>query len=142
MKLLPSGLLDGVLSSFGEFEECLQIESPDVKWDGIRGKYCLAKVHLPFLDANWNSMESDATRKEEPSSETTLSLEELKRTLMERAHLNYDEFNNKLRLLQMSNMFNGSYFRMGICYPATCSSAELQVAANKRNCTATTFYTC
>ncbi|KAK6625957.1 hypothetical protein RUM43_006256 [Polyplax serrata] len=49
---LPSGVLQGNINQYGDFDECLSINAvfkkPDPKGDslGIRGKYCLANVDL------------------------------------------------------------------------------------------------
>lgn len=123
MKLFPSGLLDGLFTSVGEYEECLHIVSPDYKLNGIQGQYCLAKVALPFLNPSYDSSAYDH------SAETTL-----KRSFIEHLNLNYDELNNKLKMLQLTNMFNESYFRVGICFPSTCTAVELARVVNKCKC--------
>jgi hypothetical protein len=49
---LPSGLTEGVFSSFGEYEQCLDIES----WRSVNdnsvfyGKYCLPVIQLPSFE--------------------------------------------------------------------------------------------
>lgn len=40
---LPSGLLNGNVNQFGDFDQCLSIDEAQI---GIQGRYCLAYVHL------------------------------------------------------------------------------------------------
>lgn len=128
MELIPNGLFDGVMTMFGEYEECLSIESPGVDWNSIRGKYCMAKIPLPFLNPAYP--ESD-----ENPSENPLELPySKKKALIEGFGRDFDELNNKLKLLQMINLFHGSHFRVGLCIPSTCEAAELERALNKCKC--------
>lgn len=86
--------------------------------NGIQGQYCLAKVALPFLNPTYDD--------ESNNGEVNL-----KRSLLEHLNLDYEELNNKLKMLQLTNMFTENYFRVGICFPSTCTSTELARAANK-----------
>lgn len=136
MEFIPSGAFEGVLSSFGLFEECITIESPSVKWNSVRGKYCLAKVRLPFMNPTFPDAYDLELEARPPNSSFTVDLARLsaygrKKALFEHLDVNFDELNNKLKLLQMINMLNGSHYRIGLCFPSTCSSAELQGAFNK-----------
>ncbi|KAK1137721.1 hypothetical protein K0M31_002215 [Melipona bicolor] len=49
---IPSGLLNGNVNQFGDFDECIEIEGSD----GIQGQYCLAYLQLSIdksrLDLN------------------------------------------------------------------------------------------
>lgn len=137
MEFVPSGLFEGLLSSFGLYEECLSIESPMVKWNDIRGKYCLAKVYLPFMNPSFP--EQSDLEFAEGKSDGSIELSKLsnyakKKALFERLNVNFEMINNKLKLLQMINMLNGSYYRVGLCFPSTCSSSELEQAINKCKC--------
>ncbi len=139
MEFIPSGAFEGVLSSFGLFEECITIESPSVKWNSVRGKYCLAKVRLPFMNPTFPDAYDLELEARPPNSSFTVDLARLsaygrKKALFEHLDVNFDELNNKLKLLQMINMLNGSHYRIGLCFPSTCSSAELQGAFNKCKC--------
>ncbi|KAI1289528.1 Nose resistant to fluoxetine protein 6 [Halotydeus destructor] len=44
---IPYGLVDGTVSEFGEYDQCLDIEVPDVQ-DAIYGKYCVMDIKLPL----------------------------------------------------------------------------------------------
>ena len=54
MGKLPSGLSQGVVSSFGEYDQCLGIRSQTTSHQNsdqiIYGKYCLVKPVLPLND--------------------------------------------------------------------------------------------
>lgn len=136
MEFVPTGTIEGVLSSFGLYEECLSIASPNVKWNGIRGKYCLAKVHLPFLNPAFPEpydLELDA-KPDAPIDLNRLSAYAKKKALLEHLNVDFDILNNKLKLLQMINMLNGSHYRVGLCFPSSCTSFELGRAFNKCKC--------
>lgn len=40
---LPSGLLNGNINQFGDFDECLNVHNPQ---DGLIGRYCLAYIQI------------------------------------------------------------------------------------------------
>lgn len=40
---LPSGILKGNIHQFGDFDECLSVESPG---GDVQGQYCLANVQV------------------------------------------------------------------------------------------------
>ncbi len=63
----PSGLAEGVISSFGEYYECLDIKSPknEENKDIIAGQYCLMKIILPFPS-------KESYREEEPVIQNTI----------------------------------------------------------------------
>lgn len=139
MEFVPTGLLDGVMSTFGVFEECLSIESPNVKWNSIRGQYCMSKVHLSLLDPSYPAEGDHRPPKKNPEELdfASLSMYQKKKVLFAKFGQDFDPINNKLKLLQMINMFNGSDYRIGLCLPSTCSAAELERAINKCKSTCT-----
>lgn len=139
MEFIPTGLVEGVLSSFGLYEECLAIESPEAKWNGVRGKYCIAKVKLPFMEPVFPGA-VDVAMEEAPHKEVDLSqLTEYakRRALFNHLGVDFEPINNKLKLLQMINHLNGSYYRIGACLPAPCTSEEVERAINKCKCSLT-----
>ena len=46
----PSGILNGMSVSFGEYDECVDIKSPLNSDDDleVKGEYCFAKINLPL----------------------------------------------------------------------------------------------
>lgn len=119
------------MTTLGVYEECINIESPMVKWNDIRGKYCMGKVHLPILNPTFTTNEELEVEPQMPMDLNSVNSNVIKKLLFSRLNLDFDEMNNKLKLLQMINMFNGSYYRIGLCFPSTCSSFELERAINK-----------
>ena len=104
----PSGLLEGVFADFGEYYECLNIESPiyeDI--NSIKGKYCLMNVTLPI-----------------PPIDSSTG-QQFKNGLT--AILSSDLFITSL------NNFNGTFYRMGICIPSQCNAHEFEHLLNTGN---------
>src|SRR5882724_11343979 len=54
MGRIPSGLSQGVITSFGDYDQCLSIKSinnyKSLNNNHIYGKYCLVKPYIPFND--------------------------------------------------------------------------------------------
>lgn len=50
---LPSGLLNGNINQFGDFDECLNVRNPA---SDITGKYCLAHIQISISD-KWARMQ-------------------------------------------------------------------------------------
>ncbi|CAG2103167.1 unnamed protein product [Medioppia subpectinata] len=49
MGKIPSGLSDGVITSFGDYDQCLAVKSgPQMNTKTIYGKYCLVKPVIPL----------------------------------------------------------------------------------------------
>ena len=104
---IPSGILEGVLSSFGEYNECLEIASPPDSPIPIKGQYCLAKPIIPHPDRA-------SVRRGEPLN-NILSIPEQY----------IDETIDLLYLL------NGSLINIGLCLPSTCSAIDVQNSVNQ-----------
>lgn len=56
---LPSGILNGNVNQFGDFDQCLRVQEPSQTKrgirsndEGIRGKYCLAYLQPTLPDDN------------------------------------------------------------------------------------------
>jgi len=53
MGSLPNGILEGVYSDFGNYDECLDTSSPESSEESlIEGQYCILKAILPFPKVN------------------------------------------------------------------------------------------
>lgn len=119
MGKIPSGLLDGALSSVGNYKQCLNIKSPPSAENDdrtiITGKYCLAKPIIPHPDRNDNRRFRSINQKS-PSSSSAFNPGIPDRFL--------DELSDFLYL------FNGSLINIGICLPATCSANEIEHTFN------------
>jgi hypothetical protein len=108
---IPSGLLEGTIADYGEYEECLNIKVTEEEPLPISGKYCMTlismpiplkprilKFHKPILNVSQTPLENKI----------------------------WELVANNLNLFYMSKGF-----RAGLCIPSTCSAQELQTIANE-----------
>jgi hypothetical protein len=116
---LPSGLAEGVTSSFGEYYECLDIKSPKSEEDEdiIAGQYCLMKIILPFPS-------EDSYKDGEPVIQNTIGNKYAKET-------NLEIFNTVKRIIIGLNLAKGAVYRLGICIPSVCSAHEIETMINR-----------
>ena len=122
--LMPSGLLEGVPASFGEFDECLDIESPPENGSPIYGQYCLLDPVIPYpklenyykIDEKINFIDS---------------FKLLRDFLVENKINKYLEINPMLKFIEAMNLYNGSVFRIGICIPDKCDPEDVGRTINK-----------
>lgn len=114
MEFVPPGLMEGVFSSFGQYNECLDV----VNTQGLkfRGQYCLAKFPLPFLHPVIKRGDQNASE-----------ISEFKINFQKKLHLD----NNLMKLVQAINYFKTSYYRFGVCIPSVCNPKEINRALNK-----------
>jgi hypothetical protein len=118
-KFPPSGLLEGVLSSFGEYEECLNIKSPpDENKSILKGQYCLTKVILPYPA-------KDSYRNGEPA------YQEYGIGLQYAQEWNIQHMNTVEDKIQRLNIIEGIIYRLGICIPSVCTAQEFETALNR-----------
>jgi hypothetical protein len=122
--LMPSGLLEGVFASFGEFDECLDIESPSENGSPIYGQYCLMSPVIPYPKLN-NYQQRD----EEINFGDSFKL--WSDFLVENKINKYLEINPMLKFIEAMNLYNGSVFRIGICIPDKCDPGDVGQAVNK-----------
>jgi hypothetical protein len=122
--LMPSGLLEGVFASFGEFDECLDIESPSENGSPIYGQYCLMSPVIPYPKLN-NYQPKD----EKINFGDSFKL--LRDILVENRVNKYLEINPMLKFIEAMNLYNGSVFRIGICIPDKCDPGDVGQAVNK-----------
>lgn len=100
----PAGLRTGAMTSFGEYDQCLDIKSPmNGERDPIYGKYCLVRIYM----TEQNVTELVATQPEMDI--------------------------NQLKLLMIYNLFADKFyiFNWGICIPSQCSAQDLLNFLNK-----------
>jgi hypothetical protein len=116
---LPSGLAEGVGSSFGEYYECLDIKSPknDENKDIIAGQYCLMKIILPFPS-------EESYREGEPVIQNTIATRYAK-------EMNLEIFNTVKGIIDSLNLAEGAIYRLGICIPSVCSAHEIETMINR-----------
>ena len=123
MGKIPSGLTDGVTTSFGEYDQCLGITSPDiVDYDdrfNIVGKYCLVRPYLPF----------SAIKDLENLKELNFLDEDIASVL--KSMIKRDI--NTLKVLLSFNLFDTKFiiFNLGVCIPSPCTSSDLRNVLNQ-----------
>jgi hypothetical protein len=116
---LPSGLAEGVSSSFGEYYECLDIKSPknDENKDIIAGQYCLMKIILPFPS-------KESYREGEPVIQNAIDNKYAK-------EMNLEILATVKRIIDRLNLAKGVVYRLGICIPSVCSANEIETMINR-----------
>jgi hypothetical protein len=116
---LPSGLAEGVTSSFGEYYECLDIKSPknEENKDVIAGQYCLMKIILPFPS-------KESYREGEPVIQNTIGNKYAK-------EMNLENLNTVKTIIDRLNLAKGAVYRLGICIPSVCSAHEIETMINR-----------
>ncbi|CAG2117747.1 unnamed protein product, partial [Medioppia subpectinata] len=102
-----SGLLDGTIADFGEFDECLAISHAQNEFS-VSGKYCLLNVLFP---------------KPGNTSETELRFHS---ALIDVTNTTLDD-TLFARFARNANLFYISRgLTLGACFPSTCSARDLQ----------------
>lgn len=117
---IPKGLIEGTFSSFGDYDQCVNIRSANSNNidSTFTGKYCLLSPILPFPEPN--------------SYKTGEPVHEL-----------YSVFANNLeypqlrplatvgKMIGLLNVINGSTIKIGICIPSTCDASDIESAVNQ-----------
>ena len=116
----PSGFAEGVLSDFGEYDECLSVISPDTndKQPKIKGQYCLMKLILPYPQKD--DIKSNENLNEEIKLDPKFKAQQIdlqKLTLK--------------TLVETLNIVSGTIYRMGVCMPNTCTPQDFEDIVNK-----------
>ena len=109
---MPIGLFSGTLSSFGAFDQCLEIKSPDNFEVTFKGKYCLLQMRPPLPQVNHRIS--------------------YKKKLI---NLKGSKFHNSWIDNKLAGKFaNGLYTTQifnGICIPSTCTEHDMELIFSK-----------
>lgn len=120
---IPVGLAEGVISDFGDYEECLGIKSPEIYDNSespvIYGQYCLAKVVIPYPPIG-------SLAKGDPNP--TL-FDDVKEKIAK--PLGFHNMQSIRQLIELLNYNNGSIYRFGICLPSTCEPKDIASAISQ-----------
>lgn len=118
---LPTGVTEVTASSFGEYDECLEIQSPsDDGHPEIEGQYCLLNVKLPYpLISSYKSEEDKVHPIYYDARDSIIK------------YYQVDKYSTVSRVIEALNIINGSIFRIGICLPSTCKAVDVENALNK-----------
>ena len=112
MGRLPSpGLLEGLSSDFGDFDECLDSRTPEHMRKQFEGKYCLLNIKLPYPE-------------HDPKNYRPLN-----NKLFE--YYQMDKFDSVRALSEILHNRNGTIFNLGICMPSVCTPDEITAVLNK-----------
>ena len=108
-----SGMLRGSLTNLGQYDECLSIKSPiynDEQIQQIKGKYCLAKLILPFPKyGSYNQSDfQNANFTISASHQIDMGL-----------------------LFDTLNRFMKTLYQFGICIPNSCKAEDVEKVLNK-----------
>lgn len=118
---IPSGVTEGVSSFFGDYDQCLNIQSThsDSNSHLFQGKYCLASPQLAF--PSFEVLHSNITIKF-LNNKTNLLLNKVVKRKM-----------NTIKLFMANNFYitKFTFFRYGFCIPSNCEAKHIQNAINK-----------
>lgn len=111
--LHPKGVLEGVFSSFGEYDECLDIESPPGVTPPIRGQYCMVKPIIPLPPLG-------SSKPGEIRENFTVSWLQLFNNNQ------YQDF-----IIEAFQFYNFTIVQLGLCIPSNCRPHDIENAINK-----------
>ncbi|CAG2114058.1 unnamed protein product, partial [Medioppia subpectinata] len=126
MGRIPTGIMEGTVSHFGEFDECLGIESP-VNADTlstqslIRGQYCLAKIILPY------PKKQPLDKRANKNISNKIYFDKLVAFLK---NYNMDQYLTVFKLIEILNNQKGATFRFGTCIPSVCRPQDIENILN------------
>lgn len=104
---IPSGIFDGTLNAFGDFDQCLAVELPTRKGTiEFRGQYCAIEAR-PFLPPTPKNF--------------SLARQEFAKPM--------DTIAEEVKIAGMAFYF--LKFRFGVCIPSTCTLEEMQGVAKQ-----------
>ena len=117
MGKIPTGIVEGTLAHFGEFDQCLEIKE---ETSNIRGQYCLAKFILPYP-----SMETHQPNMSLYGHDHYRYMVNFLRTY------NLDNYFTVAKFIELLNNQKGATLRLGVCFPSACSPEEFEGLINQ-----------
>ncbi|CAG2171666.1 unnamed protein product [Oppiella nova] len=119
MGKIPPGLFDGVITSFGDYDECLSIRSEhSITSDTIYGKYCLIRPVIPLNNTNvlLNFKGLDILNNET----NALVKNKIKQDI------------NKIKMVVGTNLVTDKVygFHYGVCIPSQCQARDVEKVLN------------
>lgn len=119
----PPGLLSGVTSFLGDFDQCISVTSPESTSEPFHGQYCLLKPVLPLPTMKKYLGESDENLINETKIMDYLATYKLD---------NYVKTNPVLKFIERMRSINGRVLNIALCVPDLCSSKQLEISFNRR----------
>lgn len=117
MGKIPTGIAEGSIAHFGEFDQCLEISEDTLK---LQGQYCLAKFILPYPSR-------ESYRKKTPF----YGYHHFRYLVDFFKIFNLDKYFTVAKFIEILNNQKGRLFRLGICFPSACSPAEIEGLLNQ-----------
>lgn len=114
-----TGTLHGKFSSFGEWDECLELESPENSNTGlvVKSQYCMLEVKVPYPEVNNYEQLKQVVEYDHPWFKS------VKKFLQNyRLHNLFTPY----KLLELLQMTNGTIYRAGLCMPYLCKHEEIE----------------
>lgn len=118
----PSGILSGISSLFGDFEQCLAVKSPETATEDFAGQYCLLQPIIPLPDVRHMSFKKHDNQIGESKILHYLSALNLDR---------YARINAVYKYIEFMKLNQGRLLDIAICLPNTCSPKQVESSINK-----------
>ncbi|KAH9506647.1 hypothetical protein DERF_011370 [Dermatophagoides farinae] len=121
---IPSGIMNGVSSFLGSFDECISIENPSSLSESYTGQYCAVKplLPLPATEVAYNYDQQQSSDQQ---------IERLMRFYTAYNVQHYFQTNPVLKFVELMKSNKGRVTNFGICLPSTCNARQLEIALNK-----------
>ena len=120
---IPSGLSNGVLTSFGDYDQCLNVVSPEhvgPSMEPIRGKYCLVRPYIAIRALE--QLENITGFSFLNNKTNSILMKDWKKNM------------NLIKVLATFNVRSNDKFYLfhhGVCISSKCSITDLQNIINK-----------
>ncbi|XP_054161210.1 nose resistant to fluoxetine protein 6-like [Oppia nitens] len=118
-RIMETGTADGKHSSFGEYDECLAIESPEDRGLVVKGQYCLVKVVLPYPEVGSYT----------PGDGYDPLFDD--QGIAPFKYFNGANSTTIVKMIENLNLYRGSTYRLGLCTPHYCKRNEIEEFINK-----------
>ncbi|OTF81923.1 hypothetical protein BLA29_004489, partial [Euroglyphus maynei] len=109
---IPSGLMSGVSSFLGSFDQCLSIESPSSLAESYTGQYCTVKPLLPLPTTDRAYHYDQSHRSPDPQ------VERLMRFYAAYNVQHYFQRNPALKFVELMKSKKGRVTNFGLCLPS------------------------
>ncbi|CAG2169928.1 unnamed protein product, partial [Oppiella nova] len=118
---VPTGFWGGIISEFGEYDQCLDIKSPPHEGHTISGQYCMLRLIMPY----------PLIESYDKSFEDNVFANQLRNFTKKYGFDKYSEVNPILKITEYLNMRKGKFFEFGICFPDVCSPQDIEKEFNR-----------
>lgn len=132
---IPSGLIAGTMSSFGEFDQCISIRSGIMDEETgrrIYGKYCPVKMRIVVPRSSQYTPKFETIIKADPRIKAAMEMA----LTLEPEEFDLDDIQFDVRLFsdfkvaqllsEMNEVMKGAAGIYGTCFPASCSAEDIE----------------